>query len=78
MRKPHGQAGVGINRGWRVAGCFGEYCIDRVSIVMASSAVFDPPPCWHVRAKPRAAPRTQRSEVEGRRPALRWRRALGP
>jgi hypothetical protein len=22
---------------------------------MASSAVFDPAPCWHVRAKPRAA-----------------------
>jgi hypothetical protein len=46
--------------------------------LMASSAVFDPAPCWHVRAKPRDAPRTQRSGVAGGRPALRWRRAFGP
>lgn len=76
MRKPDGQAGVGINRGWRVAGCFGEYCIDRVSIVDGEFCCLRPGALWHVRAKPRAA-RPERSEVKWRAggPALRWRRS---
>jgi hypothetical protein len=82
MRKPHGQAGVGISRGWRVAGCFGEYCTDRVWIVDGEFCCLRPGAVLARarQAKGRAQNAAKRSGGQAARPpvAARCRALKGP